>query len=160
MFSKFCWKIKIHKFILACQKSFRLTVEAARPKHLNPLTMIAKSDYFRYTIWHCKLSQKLICSVLLVSLLSGNAFISGAGGLWFKSRAAQIGHSVANCSPPQRHFERNCVFRRGNYAEMGPANWFVTHFGVNLVSIMKDLICSVFILAPSRLALSLNFIRK
>ena len=29
---------------------------------------------------------------------SGNAFVSGVGGLWFKSRAGQIGHSVANGS--------------------------------------------------------------
>ena len=27
---------------------------------------------------------------------SGNAFVSGAGGLRFKSRGGQIGHSVAN----------------------------------------------------------------
>ena len=30
---------------------------------------------------------------------SGNAFISGAGGLRFKSQAGQIGHSVVNSSP-------------------------------------------------------------
>ena len=41
---------------------------------------------------------------------SGNAFVSGAGGLRFKSRAGQMGHSVANGSPPLRHFfERSCV---------------------------------------------------
>ena len=33
-----------------------------------------------------------------------NAFVSGARGLRFKSRAGQIGHSVANSSPPLRHF--------------------------------------------------------
>ena len=43
---------------------------------------------------------------------SGNAFVSGAGGLRFKSRAGQIRHSVANGSPPLRHFfERSCVAR-------------------------------------------------
>ena len=43
---------------------------------------------------------------------SGNAFVSGAGGLRFKSRAGQIGHSVANGSPPLRDFfERSCVAR-------------------------------------------------
>ena len=43
---------------------------------------------------------------------SGNAFVSGAGGLRFKSRAGQIGHSVANGSPPLQHFfERSCVAR-------------------------------------------------
>ena len=34
----------------------------------------------------------------------GNAFVSGTGGLRFKSRAGQIGHSVANGSPPLQHF--------------------------------------------------------
>ena len=43
---------------------------------------------------------------------SGNAFVSGAGGLRFKSRAGQIGHSVANGSPPlRRFFKRSCVAR-------------------------------------------------
>ena len=43
---------------------------------------------------------------------SGNAFVSGAGGLRFKSRAGQIGHSVANGSPPLQHFfEWSCVAR-------------------------------------------------
>ena len=36
---------------------------------------------------------------------SGNVFVSGAGGLRFKSRAGQIGHSVVNGSPSLRHFE-------------------------------------------------------
>ena len=35
---------------------------------------------------------------------SGNVFVSGAGGLSFKSRAGQIGHSVANGSPLLQHF--------------------------------------------------------
>ena len=43
---------------------------------------------------------------------SGNAFVPEAGGLRFKSRAGQIEHSVANGSPPLRHFfERSCVAR-------------------------------------------------
>ena len=43
---------------------------------------------------------------------SGNAFVSGAGDLRFKSQAGQIGHSVANGSPPLRHFfKRSCVAR-------------------------------------------------
>ena len=42
----------------------------------------------------------------------GNAFVSGAGGLRFKSRAGRIRHSVANGSPPpQRFFEWSCVTR-------------------------------------------------
>ena len=53
---------------------------------------------------------------------SGNAFVSGAGGLRFKSRAGQIGHSVADGSPSLRYFsERSCVARR-NDAEIGPVN--------------------------------------
>ena len=54
---------------------------------------------------------------------SGNAFVSGVWGLRFKSRAGQIGHSVANSSPPLRHFlEWSCVAHRRNDAEMSPAN--------------------------------------
>ena len=30
------------------------------------------------------------------SCSNGNAFVSGAGGLWFQSRAGQIRHNVAN----------------------------------------------------------------
>ena len=42
--------------------------------------------------------------------LSGNAFVSGLGDLWFKSLASQIGHSVANGSPPlRRFFEMSCA---------------------------------------------------
>ena len=37
---------------------------------------------------------------------SGNAFVSGAGGPMFKSRAGQIGHSVANGSPSSATFLR------------------------------------------------------
>ena len=33
-----------------------------------------------------------------------NAFVSGAGGPRFKFRGSQIGSSVANDSPPLRHF--------------------------------------------------------
>ena len=41
---------------------------------------------------------------------SGNAFVSEAGGLRFKSRTGQIERDVANCSPTLRHFfERSCV---------------------------------------------------
>ena len=47
----------------------------------------------------------------LASWSNGNAFVSEAGGLSFKSRAGQIEHSVANGSSPLRHFERSCVAR-------------------------------------------------
>ena len=44
--------------------------------------------------------------------LSGNAFVSGAEGLRFKSRPGQIGRSVANGLPPLRHFfKQSCVAR-------------------------------------------------
>ena len=52
---------------------------------------------------------------------SGNAFVAGTGSLRFKSWAVQIGHRVANSSPPLRHFfERSCV-AGSNGAEMDPA---------------------------------------
>ena len=64
---------------------------------------------------------------------SGNKFVFGAGGLRFKSRAGQIEHSVANGSPPLRHFfQKSCVgvLPGHNDAEMGPANslhaWRIT----------------------------------
>ena len=40
----------------------------------------------------------------MASWSSGNAFASGAGGLKFKSRAGQMGHSVANGLPLLQHF--------------------------------------------------------
>ena len=58
--------------------------------------------------------------------LSDKAFVSGAGGMGFKSHTCQVGHSVANGSvPPQHFFERSCVARDvrcRNDAKMGPAN--------------------------------------
>ena len=61
---------------------------------------------------------------------SGNAFVSGAEGLRFKSRAGQIGHSVANGSPPLQHlFQRIYVAHRRNDCEDGPRK-LVTRFGV------------------------------
>ena len=64
----------------------------------------------------CRISTGVIWS-------RGNAFAFGAGHLRFKSRASQIGQSVANDSPPVQHFlEWSCVARRRNDAEMGPAN--------------------------------------
>ena len=43
-------------------------------------------------------------------VFSGNAFVVEAGGLRCKSRAGQIGHSVANGLPLLRHFvEMSCV---------------------------------------------------
>ena len=43
---------------------------------------------------------------------SGNAFVSGAGGLRFQPRAGQIGHSIVNGSPLLQHFfKRSCADR-------------------------------------------------
>ena len=44
----------------------------------------------------------------------------GAVSLEFDSRAEQIGHSVANSSPPLRHFFETVLSRRSS-AEMGSA---------------------------------------
>ena len=56
----------------------------------------------------------------------GNTFVFGAGGLTFKSRSGQIGHSVANSSPPLRHFfKRSWVARarwRGDRVVNGPTS--------------------------------------
>ena len=54
---------------------------------------------------------------------SGNAFISGAGGLRFKPQAGQIGQSVAKGLLPLQHFFRkSCVARRSNDAKMSHTN--------------------------------------
>ena len=54
------------------------------------------------------------------SCLSGNEIVSKAGGLRFKSRAGQTGHSFANGSTPLRHFfETSCVAHSCNDAD-GP----------------------------------------
>ena len=48
----------------------------------------------------------------IINWSSGNAFVSGAGGLSFKFRTGQVGHRVAIASPPLRHFfERRRVAR-------------------------------------------------
>ena len=58
-----------------------------------------------------------------VSWLSGDSFVSGAGGLRFKSRFDQIRYSVANGLPRLRHFfERSSGTRKRYDAEMCPAN--------------------------------------
>ena len=62
----------------------------------------------------CKhsLTSKSKITIKSTSWSSDNAFVSGAGGLRFDSRAGQIGLSVANGLPPLRHFfESSCVAR-------------------------------------------------
>ena len=73
--------------------------------------------------------QCLLKLIVFVRLTSMNilrqtfAFVSGAEGLRFESRAGQIEHSVANSSPPLRYvLERSCVFRMCNDADMGPTD--------------------------------------
>ena len=63
----------------------------------------------------------LTCQFYSISIrMVGNAFVSETGGLRLKSWANQIGHSIANGSPPQRHFlERSCVACNRNDLEMG-----------------------------------------
>ena len=77
----------------------------------------------------CYNNNNNIESTTPASWSSGNAFVSGAGGLRFKSRAGQIGRSVANGSPSLRHFfERSCV-ARAQWRGDGPRQ-LVTRFGV------------------------------
>ena len=60
---------------------------------------------------------------------SGNIFVSVAGDLRLKSRAGQIGHSIANGSPPLgRYFERSCAAWAQESGD-GPYQ-LVTRFGV------------------------------
>ena len=61
-------------------------------------------------------------SVLTTTPSGLNALVSGEGGLRFKSRTSQIGHSVTNGSPPLRLSSKEAVLPGRNDAEMGPAN--------------------------------------
>ena len=80
--------------------------------------------------------------IIKIGWPSGNAFIFGAGGLRFKSRAGQIGHSDAmtrhrcDISPKVR----SC-FARAHISLDKIAN-FETHYTLwrNTMSTMKDLI--------------------
>ena len=99
-------------------------------------------ELFRQVLLHipaCKSTNVCIAKIETVfagSWLSGNAFVSGAGGLKFKSRAGQIGHSVANGSPPLYFFEKSCV-AQAQWHEDEPRK-LVTRFGV-IASTMKGL---------------------
>ena len=54
----------------------------------------------------------ILYDVIIVGDIYKYVPVGRAGGPRFKSRAGQIGHSVANGSPPLRHFfERSCVAR-------------------------------------------------
>ena len=62
-------------------------------------------------------------NTVITSWSSGNAFVSGAGGLRFKSRAAQIEHSVANGSHPCDISSKEAVLLERNDVKMGPTKW-------------------------------------
>ena len=53
---------------------------------------------------------------------SGNTFVSGAGDLRFKSQVGQIGHNVANSSPPLGHFFEGAGLPERNAADMSPVD--------------------------------------
>ena len=88
------------------------------------------------TAAYCKLRILLITAITVVwyffvftlyrpvgRVVTRSSLEREVGGLWFKSRAGQIEHCVANGSPPLQHFlERSCVAYRSNDVEMSPAN--------------------------------------
>ena len=79
---------------------------------------------FKLCRLQCFSKLATVCFKLMApaSWTSGNALVSAAGGLRFKSRTGQIGHSVTNGSPPLRHSLKGAVLPGRNDAEMGPAN--------------------------------------
>ena len=58
----------------------------------------------------------------MASWSSGKAFVSGAEGMRFKSRAGQIGRSVANGYNCCDISSKRAALSVHNDAEMGPAN--------------------------------------
>ena len=99
------------------------------------LSVIINSKFTKLdnAVWDCYSSSTL------ASWSSGNAFVSGAGGLRFKSRAGKIGQSVVNGSPPLRHFfEKSCV-ARAQWRVYGPRR--LVTLQRNTASIMKKLVC-------------------
>ena len=70
---------------------------------------------------------------------SGNAFVSGAGDLRFKSRAGQIRQWVSNGSPLLLHFfKRSCVAHGAMMRRLARKTRYTLRR--NTASIMKDLI--------------------
>ena len=91
---------------------------------------------YRFSHFNHKKIKRII---YYTSWSSSNAFVFGAEGQKFKSRAVQIGHSVVNSLPPQRSFSsKEAVLPGSNDAESGPAN--LLHASA---SIMKDSIYHV-----------------
>ena len=74
-------------------------------KHVN------RTEPITLEVEKVNVQRKCLLSSYLYSY-SGNAFVSGAGGLRFKSRVGQIGLNVSNGLPPlQRFFGKSCVAR-------------------------------------------------
>ena len=67
-------------------------------------------------LWQIQKRFKLIKVCSPASWSSGNAFVSGAKGVTFKSRVGQIEHRVVEGSPLLRHLPGR------NDAEMGSTN--------------------------------------
>ena len=96
--------------VITIQKTLLQSLFGRRPLYPKILKRITKA--------YLNESKVKIKSIVLIKLLnndfiskpgswsSGNVFFSGAGGLRIKSRAGQIGHIVANGSPPLQHFFR------------------------------------------------------
>ena len=87
------------------------------------------TDQTKSVLLCCRCHRKMTQETMQpASWLSGNAFVSGVEGLSLKSRAGQIGYSVANGLPPLQHFfERSCVARAQRCGD-GPRQ-LVTRFG-------------------------------
>ena len=68
--------------------------------------------------------------MLLASWSSGDSYVSGVGDQDFKSRAGQIGHSVANGSPPLQYLfkRRSSAVALAQWHGNGPRK-LVTSFG-------------------------------
>ena len=73
-----------------CSFNLRLITTLTLVSRFNCRKKIAQStrDHAKKIYTQAPLKVKLVYS-------GGNTFVSGAGGLRFKSRASQIGHSVA-----------------------------------------------------------------
>ena len=79
-----------------------------------------------------------VYAVLFVLWSSGNVSVYETRGLRLKPRTGQIGHSVANGSPPLRYlFERSCV-ARAQLCGDGPC-LLVTRFGVYIQRVLQKI---------------------
>ena len=96
-------------FIIAIYNWLYLTalmqVHVANSQSLIVLADFQQNTFSRFKLFCIRIFMLHFC-------VSNQVFVSRAGDRRFKSRAGQIGHSVANGSPPLRHFfERSYVAR-------------------------------------------------